>query len=284
MTMNDTAIAWTNVTWNPASGCEKISEGCKYCYALTLAEQKRGTLAFPKGFELTIRAHKLSEPRRLKTPSLVFVNSMSDLFWEQISDEYRDRVLDVIEETPQHQYQVLTKRPENMLRYSKRRKLPPNFWAGTTIENGRWVSRADIVRQVDAEIRFISAEPLIGALDGLNLDGFSWIITGGESGNHLTKPEVCESRGLVRREGGRWVVREERAEWVRAVRDQCVAKGVKLFHKQWGGPRPDSGGRTLDGRTWDEFPRLPSGGAVNYRLAKKIVQHRLAVIDGEAAI
>jgi protein gp37 len=267
--MNDTAISWTNVTWNPASGCEKISEGCKFCYALTLAEQKRGTRAFPNGFDLTIREHKLKEPFRLKTPSLVFVNSMSDLFWEAITDEYRDRVLDVIAATPQHQYQVLTKRPENMLRYSRRRKLPSNFWAGTTIENGRWVGRADIIRQVDAEIRFISAEPLIGALDGLNLDEFQWVITGGESGNHLSRPEIAESRALVRREKGRWMVREDRADWVREVRDQCVSKRVSFFHKQWGGPRPDSGGRVLDGRTWDEFPRMPVGGAANYRLAAK---------------
>jgi protein gp37 len=139
----------------------------------------RGTSAFPKGFDLTLRPHKLVEPYRLKKPSLIFVNSMSDLFWEAIPDDYRDRVLDVIEDTPQHQYQVLTKRPEKMLEYSHRRKLPPNFWAGVTIECNRHVGRADILRAVDAEIRFVSAEPLLDDLSALELSGIHWLISGG---------------------------------------------------------------------------------------------------------
>jgi protein gp37 len=138
--MNETGIIWTEITWNPVTGCELITSGCAFCYAKTLAEQRRGP-AFPNGFELTLRPHKLRDPIRIKEPSLIFVNSMSDLFWEQIDDAYRDRVLDTIEQTPRHQYQVLTKRPDVMLRYSRRRRLPSNFWAGVTIEEQKFVDR-----------------------------------------------------------------------------------------------------------------------------------------------
>lgn len=197
--MNTTAIEWTEVTWNPMSGCEKLSEGCKYCYAMTLAERFRGTNAFPNGFDLTIRPHKLDEPRRLKKPSMIFANSMSDLFWDAVPDDYRDKILDVIEDTPQHQYQVLTKRPHEMLRYSRRRRLPDNFWAGTTIESGRlFEERISALIQVDASIRFISAEPLIGPFPAtMNLEQIHWMITGGESGRHLISPRIRDRRALV---------------------------------------------------------------------------------------
>lgn len=256
--MNETGIIWTEKTWNPMSGCEKVSEGCKFCYALTLAENKRGTSAFPNGFDLTIRPHKLTEPLKLKEPSLIFVNSMSDMFWEAVSDEYRDKIVDIMERTPQHEYQVLTKRPENMLRYSKRRKLPQNFWAGTTIENERAMYRKDVLLQVDASLHFLSAEPLIGRFDTLDFGGLDWIITGGESGFHLGDAEVNERRGLARKEKGKWYPREDRMDWVRDIRDACQVHGVKFFHKQWGGSTSHSAGRLLDGRTWDEFPRYPS--------------------------
>lgn len=259
--MNDTKIAWTERTWNPASGCVKITAGCKHCYAETIAENKRGTPAFPNGFDLTLRPHKLREPLAIKEPSLVFVNSMSDLFWEQIDDPYRDRVLDVIEQTPRHQYQVLTKRPENLLRYSRRRKLPGNFWAGVTIESQDTADRLDLLRQVDAEIRFVSCEPILTPIDFGDLSTIQWMITGGESGTHLAKPEVAAKRALVEKVQGRWIPRPERVDWIRSIRDQCLAAGTAFFHKQWGGVRADAGGRVLDGRTWDEFPRYPSGGA-----------------------
>lgn len=268
MTMNDTAIAWTNLSWNPNSGCRPISPGCGHCYAMEIAEKKRGTAAFRNGFDLTLRPHKLREPYRVKTPSLIFVNSMSDFAWEELTDEWRDRIVDVIEDTPQHQYQVLTKRDENLLRYSRRRKLPPNFWAGVSVENQAFAHRIDTLRQIDVEIRFVSMEPMLGRINH-DLSGISWVITGGESGAHLSKPRVADSRALVERIDGRWVPRADRVDWVRLVRDRCIGQGVKHFFKQWGGPRPDSGGRILDGRTWDEFPRLPEGGAVNYRLASK---------------
>lgn len=267
MALNETAISWTNLTWNPASGCERISEGCKFCYAHSLAEQKRGTKAFPNGFDLTLRPHKMDEPKRVKTPSLIFVNSMSDLFWEQIPDSYRDRVLDTIDATPQHQYQVLTKRPENMLRYSRRRELPPNFWAGVTAENQRWFDqRVPVLLQVRAQIRFVSAEPLIGPI-AADWTGIDWVIVGGESGLHLRDPERARTRALVELDGRRWVERSDRSDWVRGIRDAAVAAGTSFFFKQWGGVRPESGGRTLDSRTWDEFPRLPQGGTLNPKLA-----------------
>jgi protein gp37 len=254
--MNETGIIWTEVTWNPASGCKRITPGCAFCYAYTLAEDKRGTPAFPNGFDLTIRPHKLKEPFRLKSPTLIFVNSMSDLFWEEIPESYRDQVLDVIEATPQHQYQVLTKRAAEMLRYSRRRKLPSNFWAGVSIEDQARAYRADILRQVDAEIRFISAEPLLGPLV-LDWSGIHWCISGGESGRHLFDAKLRKKRALVDYERGRWSAREDRIPWVRSLRDQCLGAGVPYFFKQWGGQYPKSGGRVLDGRTWSEFPRLP---------------------------
>lgn len=259
--MNDTKISWTEKTWNPVSGCEKISNGCRFCYAETLATRfGADNKAFPNGFGLTLRPHKLREPYRIKEPSLIFVNSMSDLFWDQIPEDYRDRIVDVIEDTPQHQYQVLTKREKALLAYSKRRRLPPNFWAGVSVEDGSKAKRLDALREVEAEIRFVSAEPLIGPLAAeLNLDGIHWVITGGESGRHLLEDERArERRALVSYDGVAWTPREDRIQWVRDIRDACLAKRVKFFHKQWGGCRPESGGRTLDGRIWDEFPRLPS--------------------------
>lgn len=258
--MNKTAIIWTEATWNPMSGCVEASEGCKFCYAKTLAEQKRGTAAFPHGFDLTIRPHKLSEPRKLKQPSLVFVNSMSDLFWEAIPEDYRDQIVDVMEDTPQHQYQVLTKRPDVMRDYSKRRPLPDNVWAGTTIESDRLAWRADVLREVRASLRFVSAEPLLSGLPSLNLGGIDWLITGGESGFHLSDAETRARRGIVERADGRWAPTARGIAWVRDLRDRCIAHGTAFLHKQWGGPKSHSGGRVLDGRTWDEFPRYPEGG------------------------
>lgn len=257
--MNETGIIWTEATWNPMSGCKKISAGCKWCYALTLAENKRGTSAFPNGFDLTIRPHKLKEPFKLKTPTLIFTNSMSDLFWDEVPEHYRDSIVDVIEATPQHEYQVLTKRPEKMLEYSKRRKLPTNFWAGTTVENTRTLKRIEILKQVNTEIRFISFEPLIEDLGKIDLSGLQWAITGGESGTHMWDKDECDKRGLVfyDKPVKTWFPREDRMDWIRNIRDTCLRDNVKFFHKQWGGNYPEAAGRELDGRFWSEFPRIP---------------------------
>jgi protein gp37 len=256
--LNNTAISWTDVTWNPASGCQKVSEGCRYCYAWQLAEKKRGTSAFPHGFDLTIRPHKLREPFALKKPSLIFVNSMSDLFWERIPIEYIDKVVDVIEQTPHHQYQVLTKRPERMLSYSKRRNLPRNFWAGVTVEDAAHLDRMDLLREVDASLRFVSAEPLLSALiPGLNLSGINWVIVGGESGIHLNNEDIALKHALVTRIDGKWIPREDRLQWSRDIRDACGRANVPFFFKQHGGTRPTSAGNLLDGVEHHNFPAHP---------------------------
>ena len=259
--MNETGIIWTEATWNPMSGCEKISAGCKYCYALTLAEQKRGTAAFPNGFDLTIREHKLKEPFRLKKPTLIFTNSMSDLFWDKVPNDYRHKIIDVIEQTPQHEYQVLTKRPDIMLKFSKERKLPNNFWAGITVEANINKDRIAILNDVDASIKFISAEPLIRDLKICknDLDGINWVITGGESGLHLWDDKICENRGLVfyNRKSKKWEPRPDRINWIREIRDTCIDTETKFFHKQWGGAYPEAAGRELDGEFWSEIPRIP---------------------------
>lgn len=258
--MNNTGIIWTEYTWNPVSGCVKVSAGCKFCYAETMAERHKGTSAFPNGFGLTIRPHKLKEPYKLKEPSLIFVNSMSDLFWEEIDEDYRDKIVDVIEDTPQHEYQVLTKRPDIMLAYSKRRKLPGNFWAGVTIENQKTLDRIKILQDVDAEIRFISFEPLLEDLEfDYDLQDIHWVITGGESGVHMLEEKWQKLRGLVLRDQitGKMIVNQERVQWIRNILTQCRKYDTDFFHKQWGGKFPKSCGRELDGEEYDEIPRLP---------------------------
>ncbi len=253
--MNETGIIWTEATWNPLSGCQKISAGCKYCYASTLAENKRGTLAFPNGFDLTIRPHKLKEPFKLKKPSLIFVNSMSDLFWDKIPKDYLDNIIDVIANTPQHQYQVLTKRPERMLAYNKERSFPSNFWAGVTIENNEsLIKRLPILKQVKSRIKFISFEPLLEDLKELNLKGINWVITGGESGQHLSNVNNLKTRSLVVKVETSTRTANEKIPWVRNIKNICIRDNVNFFHKQWGGPTPKSGGRSLDGREWSEYP------------------------------
>jgi protein gp37 len=262
--MNETQINWTDLTWNPMSGCEVISAGCKHCYAQTLAENKRGTRAFPNGFDLTIRPHKLAEPSKVKRPSLIFCNSMSDLFWDQVSDEYRDRVFDAIRAAPQHRYQILTKRPEIAARYFETREVPDSVWLGVTVEHVSTVHRLDTLRRIDARVRFVSAEPLIGHLGDIDLSGYHWLISGGESGTHLADPAIARQRALVRR-GDRktgeptWLPREDRYHWITSLRDQCADQGVAFWHKQWGGTRPEAGGRLVDGRAHDGMPEHVPG-------------------------
>jgi protein gp37 len=266
--MQETSIRWTTQSWNPVSGCEAVSPGCAHCYARALAEKKRGTPAFPNGFDLTLRPHKLREPLRLKTPSLIFVNSMSDLFWDQVDDVYRDKIVDVIEQTPQHLYQVLTKRHENLLRYSRRRKLPPNFWAGVTVEDQKRAdARIETLSQVDVPIRFLSVEPALSLVDirrwvegkdnTFGGNGIQWAIWGGESGLHLTDPKTRLLRSCAIRDENGWASNPDKAAWPRALRDACVANGVPFFFKQWGGIRPTSAGHDLDGKRWEQYPTIP---------------------------
>ena len=230
------AIEWTDASWNPTTGCSKVSPGCQNCYAERLSTRLRlmGNPKYKNGFDFTMHPSALDLPLRWKEPRKIFVNSMSDLFHEWMPDDYLDRCFEVMEEADWHVYQILTKRPERMARFAKRHgKIPDHIWMGTSVELALYKSRIDILRQVNAKIRFISFEPLIGPIGRVNLYGVAWAIAGGESGpNH----------------------RPIQLSWVRELRDQCVSQGVAFFFKQWGGPTPKSGGRRLDGRFWNEYP------------------------------
>lgn len=231
------AIEWTDATWNPVTGCTQISAGCDNCYALRFAERWRGIPGHPyeQGFDLRLWPDRLETPLRWKQPRMIFVNSMSDLFHHEVPDEFILRVFEVMGQADWHTYQVLTKRSARLAKLAPRLPWPPHIWVGVSIEQDRFVWRADHLRQVPSAVRFISAEPLLGALPSLNLEGIQWLITGGESGPNCRGCEV---------------------DWVRDLRDRCQAAQVAYFHKQWGGKTPKSGGRILDGRTWDEFPIL----------------------------
>ena len=235
-----TAIEWTDATWNPVTGCSKVSPGCANCYAETLALTRlAGKTGYPglpwtpenAAANVMLRPDRLRLPLGWKAPRRVFVNSMSDLFHDLVPWEYIDQVFDVMERAPQHTFQVLTKRPERMRAIA--RLVPPNVWLGTSIENNRWTVRADYLRETPRATRFLSCEPLLGPLPSLDLTDIDWVIVGGESGpGH----------------------RPINPDWVRDLRDRSVAAGAAFFFKQWGGIRSKSGGRTLDGRTWDEYP------------------------------
>lgn len=238
------AIEWTDATWNPTTGCDRISPGCDHCYALTLAGRLKG-MGQPKyqtdgdprtsgpGFGLTLHPTALDAPRRWRQPRMIFVNSMSDLFHAKVPLGFVRDVFAVIADTPQHTYQVLTKRSLRLRRMADNLDWPPNLWMGVSVEDADHLGRVDDLRQVPAAVRFLSCEPLLGPLDGLNLTGIGWVITGGESGRNARPVDP---------------------DWVRSIRDRSVAAGVAFFHKQWGGLTPKSNGRLLDGRTWSEYP------------------------------
>jgi protein gp37 len=245
------AIEWTEATWNPVTGCDRVSAGCDHCYALTLAARLKA-MGQPKyqhdgdprtsgpGFGVTMHPAELDVPRRWRRPRVIFVNSMSDLFHPQVAPDFVARVFEVMAATPQHTYQVLTKRPKRARQLLRGWTPVPNVWLGVSIEDVRVVDRADVLREVPVAVRFLSLEPLLGPLPSLDLSGIGWVIVGGESG-----PEY----------------RPMRKEWVLDLRDRCQAAGVPFFFKQWGGPTPKSGGRELEERTWDEMPPLASARA-----------------------
>jgi protein gp37 len=236
-------IEWTDATWNPVRGCTKISPGCKHCYAQVFAERFRGVPGHPfeQGFDLRLVPEALSLPLKWKGSRRIFVNSMSDLFHEDISDDYILKVLETIKAAPQHQFQILTKRSERMAEFSQHHSMPSNVWLGVSVENRRYTSRIDHLRTARARIRFLSIEPLLGPLGQLDLRGIHWAIVGGESG---------------------WHARPMDPEWVRDIRDQCERESVAFFFKQWGGKQKKKAGRVLDGRTWDGMPVWsPSGAA-----------------------
>lgn len=240
MSLNS-AIEWTDATWNPVRGCAKISPGCKHCYAETFAERFRGVPGHPyeQGFDLRLVPWKLSEPFRWGKPKMVFVNSMSDLFHEAVPDEYIHSVARVMLKADWHTYQVLTKRSERMRNLLssmlKVAATKPHIWWGVSVEDKRYgLPRVQDLQKSSAAVRFLSIEPLLEDLGPISLDGIDWVIVGGESG---------------------FKARPMRAEWVRSIRRQCRQAGVPFFFKQWGGVRKSRNGRALDGRTYDEFPK-----------------------------
>lgn len=233
MASEHSGIEWTEATWNPTSGCTKVSPGCDRCYAERITQRFPKT--FPNGFALTLRPQSLDIPLHWRRPRTIFVNSMSDLFHKEVPEGYIRKVFEVMERTPQHTYQVLTKRAERLARVSTRLPWPSNVWMGVSVESPKYAWRIDYLRRVGAAVRFISAEPLLAALPRLNLAGVHWLIAGGES------QAGC---------------RPSRDDWFRDLRDQCVSAGVAFFLKQLGGHPSKRGGgdAMLDGRRWVELP------------------------------
>jgi protein gp37 len=237
MASEHSAIEWTESTWNPVTGCSKVSPGCAHCYAETLS-RRFGWSRSPwtpanAPDNVILHPERLGTPLKWRRPRMIFVNSMSDLFHELVPVEFIQDVFMVMREGGQHTFQVLTKRHERLAEIAPLLDWPENVWMGVSIENNRWAIRADMLRQVPAAVRFISAEPLLGPLDELDLDEIDWLIAGGESGPRHRPVEPT---------------------WVLDLRDRCQDAGVAFFLKQWGGRTPKAGGRELDGRTWDEMP------------------------------
>lgn len=239
-----TSIEWTEVTWNPTTGCDRVSDGCDNCYALTLAKRLKAMGADkyqadgdPRtsgpGFGVTVHPDALLAPYSWRQPRTVFVNSMSDLFHARVPLDFARQVLQVIADTPQHTYQVLTKRSVRLRRVADQLDWPDNLWLGVSVENEDALNRIDDLRSVPAAVRFLSCEPLLGPLLGLDLTGIGWVIAGGESGKDH---------------------RPVQSQWVTDIRDACQQTDVPFFFKQWGGARPKSGGRTLEGLIYDEMP------------------------------
>jgi len=234
MTSNS-SIEWTDSTWNPVSGCTKISPGCKHCYAERMAKRLKamGQPNYVNGFSLTLHPDMLSRPLQWKKPSLIFVNSMSDLFHQDIPLGFILKVFKTMEEASWHQFQVLTKRSERLVELSSKISWPDNVWMGVSVENQDYTYRIDHLRNTEAKIKFLSLEPLIGPVEGLNLTNIDWVIVGGESGP--------KSRPI-------------QEEWVLTIKKQCNRANVPFFFKQWGGTNKKKTGRLLLGRTWDELP------------------------------
>lgn len=228
-------IEWTDATWNPVTGCTKVSPGCKHCYAERLAKRLKamGQANYRNGFKLTLQPHMLELPLRWKSPKRIFVNSMSDLFHEDVPTDYVKRVFEIMVRASWHQFQVLTKRSDRLLELSKELEWVPQIWMGVSVESEKYVHRIDDLRKTGAHVKFLSLEPLLGPLGKLNLRKIDWAIVGGESGPGARPVDP---------------------EWVTEIRDECLRVGVPFFFKQWGGVQKSKTGRSLDGRTWDEMP------------------------------
>jgi len=228
-------IEWTDATWNPVTGCSKISPGCKHCYAERMASRLKamGQKNYSNGFEVTLQPHMLELPLHWKTPKRVFVNSMSDLFHVDVPASYIKDVFDVMHRAHWHQFQLLTKRAARIEELSPKLKWQPNIWMGVSVENEEYLYRIDHLRKTGAHVKFLSLEPLLGPLPKMDLRGIDWAIVGGESGPGA---------------------RPMNADWVTDIREQCAEAGVAFFFKQWGGVQKKKAGRTLEGRTWDQMP------------------------------
>ena len=236
---DNSAIEWTDATWNPVTGCTKITAGCDNCYASRFAERWRGIEGHPfeHGFDLTLRPERIGQPLKWKRPRMIFVNSMSDLFHKGVPKAFIDRVFDSMESADWHVFQLLTKRSSRMrdylrIRYAGR-LAPSHIWCGVSVEDSKGAARIAHLQAAPAAVRFLSVEPLIGPVGPVDLSGIHWVIAGGESGPGARILNI---------------------EWARDIRDQCETQGVPFFFKQWGGIRPKSGGRELDGKVWNEFP------------------------------
>ena len=229
------AIEWTEATWNPVTGCTKISGGCAHCYAERMARRLRamGQPNYANGFSVALHEHALELPLRWKTPRTIFVNSMSDLFHEEIPEEFIQRVFAVMKQAHWHRFQVLTKRSRRLAEMAPALPWPQNVWMGVTVENAECAWRIDNLRRVNASVRFLSLEPLLGPLPNLNLRGIGWVIVGGESGPGARPIE---------------------ADWVRDIQQQCLSSDVPFFFKQWGGVNKKRAGKKLDGRVYAQMP------------------------------
>lgn len=237
-------IEWTESTWNPVTGCTKLSPGCKHCYAERMAERLHamGQMNYRNGFELTLQPHMLELPLRWKKPQTIFVNSMSDLFHAGVPLEYIQRVFDVMRRARWHRFQVLTKRGDRLAELSPQLAWAPNIWMGVSVESDRYRSRIDDLRACGALLRFLSLEPLLGPLYDLDLSGIDWVIVGGESGPRARPMDPA---------------------WATDLRDQCRRARVPFFFKQWGGTNKKRTGRLLEGRTWDQMPASERGRQVS---------------------
>jgi len=235
--MAKSTIEWTESTWNPVTGCSKISTGCKHCYAERMARrlQAMGQANYVDGFEVRCHEETLEVPLRWRKPQMVFVNSMSDLFHEEVPFEFIRRVFDVMARADQHRFQVLTKRAERLEELALRLSWPPNVWMGVSVETDRFTRRIDHLRNTGAAVKFLSLEPLLGAIPEIDLADIDWVIVGGESGPGA---------------------RPMQEEWVADIRDQCRKAAVPFFFKQWGGVHKKKAGRVLQGRTWSQMPQI----------------------------
>ncbi|MGM0285783.1 phage protein [Enterococcus sp. AZ063] len=235
--MNNTKIEWTDSTWNPVTGCSKVSPGCDHCYAERMARRLTAMKnpRYSNGFNVTMHEDLILQPLKKKKPHMIFVCSMSDLFHKDVSDEFIMTVFQTMNRANWHTFQVLTKRPERLKKLSPKLNFSNNIWIGTTVENDKYLKRIDLIRNIPAKIKFLSCEPLLGSLKNMNLENIQWVVVGGESGPGARPMEI---------------------EWVREIRDLCRINDSKFFFKQWGGWNKKKNGRELDGQIYEEMPEL----------------------------